>query len=300
MFKVYLSENIAESAVERLKEKVELVSDFDHPEELDAIIVRQTYCTAEIISKAKKCKLIQMQGVGLDRIDLEAAKEAGIPVKNCPGGNSESVAELVLALVIALSRKLKFIDTGLQNGDFKTFGLPETVGNEVTGKTLGLVGSGRIAKLVARLFMNAFSCRVLCYNDFLSEEDARAIGFEKVQSLEELVQKSDIVSVHVPLTEQTKNMFHAGIFDRANRNLIFINTARGGIVDEDALYEALTDKKIKAAALDVFEQQPPSKDNPLLSLPNFIGTLHIGGNTEEALERNGHTVVENVFAALGI
>ncbi len=300
MYKVYLSEHIAKSTVERLKEKVEIVTTFDHPEELDAIIVRQSFCPRNIIERAKKCKLIQMHGVGLERIDLEAAKEFGIPVKNCPGGNAESVAELVLAFAISLSRKLKFIDKGLQEGRFKSSGLPETEGTELTGKTLGLIGSGRIARLVAKLFVNGFGCKILCYNDFLSDEEAAQIGFEKVDSVETLLQRSDIVSVHVPLTDSTRQMLHAGVFEKANPKLLFINTARGGIVDENALYEALVQHKIRAAAMDVFEKQPPEPTNPLLHLENFIATIHIGGSTEEALERIGKTVTDNVFAALGI
>lgn len=300
MFKVYLNDNIDPSAVKRLEEKVEIVKDFNHPEELDAIIVRQQPLSREIISRAKKCRLIQMHGVGLDRIDVDAAREYGIPVKNCPGGNSESVAELVLALALALSRKLKFVDRGLQKGRLKSFGLPEMVGSEIAGKTLGLVGSGTIAKLTAKLFASAFGCKILCFNNHLSREEMEKIGFAKADSLEELMQKSDIVSLHIPLTNETKLMFHSGIFEKANPNLLFINTSRGGIVDESALYEALVSNKIQAAAMDVFEQQPPSTDNPLLSLDNFIATLHIGGSTREALQRNGKTVADNVFEALGI
>ncbi len=300
MYKVYLNDHIAQSAVERLEKKVQIVNNFDHPEELDAIIVRQQFCPRSVIEKAEKCKIIQMHGVGLERIDTEAAREFGIPVKNCPNGNAESVAELVLALALALSRKLKFIDKGVQEGRFAEFGLPETVGNEVSNKTLGLVGSGKIARLVASLFKTAFNCKILCYNKYLSKEEAQELGFEKIGSLEELLKVSDIVSVHVPLTDETKKMFGPGIFDNANHNLLFINTARGGIVDETVLYKALTEGKIKAAAMDVFEKQPPETTNPLLSLENFIATLHIGGSTNEALERNGKTVVDNVFNALGI
>ncbi|MCI5830073.1 MAG: NAD(P)-dependent oxidoreductase [Treponema sp.] len=269
MYKVYLNDTIAESAVKRLKQKVELVNNFDHPEELDAIIVRQQCCPKEVIEKAVKCRLIQMHGVGLERIDLKAAERCGIPVKNCPGGNSESVAELVLAMALALSRKLKFIDKGLQKGQFGQFGLPETVGSEITGKTIGLVGSGTIARLVAKKFKNGFDCKIKCYNDYLSPKEAQDLGFEKVETLEQLVAQGDIVSVHAPLTAQTENMFHRGIFDKANPDLIFINTARGGIVDEDALYNALVQKKIKAAAMDVFKMQPPDPKNPLLALDNF-------------------------------
>ena len=166
--------------------------------------------------------------------------------------------------------------------------------------SVGLVGSGTIARLVAKKFKNGFDCKIKCYNDYLSPKEAQDLGLEKVVTLEQLVAQCDIVSVHAPLTAQTENMFHRGIFDKANPDLIFINTARGGIVDEDALYNALVQKKIKAAATDVFKMQPPDPKNPLLALDNFIGTIHIGGSTKEALERNGNTVADNVFKALGI
>ena len=146
---VYLHDHICDSAVARLRRHVNLVDNFDHPEELDAIIVRQQYCPREVISRAKRCRLIQMHGVGLDRIDVEAAKEYGISVKRTKGGNAQSVAELAIGFMLAMARKMKFLDRGLQAGKFQTFGLPETVGLELSGKKLGLVGGGQIAQLVA-------------------------------------------------------------------------------------------------------------------------------------------------------
>ena len=298
--KVYLHDHICASAVERLRRCVDLVDNFDHPEELDAIIVRQQYCPREVISRAKKCKLIQMHGVGLDRIDVEAAKEYGIPVKNTKGGNAQSVAELAVGFMLTMARKMKFLDEGLQQGKFPTFGLPETVGTELFGKKIGLVGGGQIAQLVAKIAVAAFHCSILVYDPYLKEEKCQELGFTKIDTVDELARKADIISIHVPLTDSTKHMFNETVFAKANPKLILVNTSRGGVVDETALYEALKSGRIKAAAMDVFEQQPPKKENPLLHLPNFVGTLHIGGSTEEAMERNGRTVVDNVFAALGI
>lgn len=300
MKKVYLNDIICDSALARLKSKVELVNNYDHPEELDAIIVRQEYCSRDVIEKAKKCKLIQMHGVGLDRIDVDAAKEYKIPVKNVPAENSQSVAELAVTLIMALSRKVKMIDSGLQVGKYERFGLPELTGNEISHKVLGLVGGGHIAQLTAAIFANGFHCRVLCYDPFLSEEKCSSLGFTKVETLEELVQRANFVSIHVPLLESTKHMINRELLNHANPNLILVNTARGGIVDENALYEALRDGKIKAAGMDVFEAQPPEKTNPLLALPNFIATLHVGGSTQESLERVGNSLVDNVFNALDI
>lgn len=297
---VYLHDHTCDSAVARLRRHVNLVDNFDHPEELDAIIVRQQYCPREVISRAKRCRLIQMHGVGLDRIDVEAAKEYGISVKRTKGGNAQSVAELAIGFMLAMARKIKFLDRGLQAGKFQTFGLPETVGLELSGKKLGLVGGGQIAQLVADIARAAFHCEIFVYDPFLSAEACRALGFQKIETVSGLVAAVDFVSIHVPLTDSTKHMFNAAVFAKANRDLILVNTSRGGVVDEEALYQALTTGQILAAGMDVFEQQPPRPDNPLLSLDNFVGTIHVGGSTREALERNGNTVVDNVFAALHI
>lgn len=297
---VYLHDHICDSAVARLRRHVNLVDNFDHPEELDAIIVRQQYCPREVISRAKRCRLIQMHGVGLDRIDVEAAKEYGISVKRTKGGNAQSVAELAIGFMLAMARKMKFLDRGLQAGKFQTFGLPETVGLELSGKKLGLVGGGQIAQLVADIARAAFHCEIFVYDSFLSAEACRALGFQKIETVSGLVAAVDFVSIHVPLTDSTKHMFNAAVFAKANPDLILVNTSRGGVVDEEALYQALTTGQILAAGMDVFEQQPPRPDHPLLSLDNFVGTLHVGGSTREALERNGNAVVDNVFAALHI
>lgn len=297
---VYLHDHICDSAVARLRRHVNLVDNFDHPEELDAIIVRQQYCPREVISRAKRCRLIQMHGVGLDRIDVEAAKENGISVKRTKGGNAQSVAELAIGFMLAMARKMKFLDRGLQAGKFQTFGLPETVGLELSGKKLGLVGGGQIAQLVADIARAAFHCEIFVYDPFLSAEACRALGFQKIETVSGLVAAVDFVSIHVPLTDSTKHMFNAAVFAKANPDLILVNTSRGGVVDEEALYQALTTGQILAAGMDVFEQQPPRPDHPLLSLDNFVGTLHVGGSTREALERNGNAVVDNVFAALHI
>ena len=241
-----------------------------------------------------------MHGVGLERIDVSAAEAAGIPVSNVHGGNARSVAELSVALILALSRKLTYINDGVRKGKFTKFGLPETEGNEVSGKTLGLVGGGQIAQLTANIMKAAFQAKVLVYDPFLDEEKCKTLGFEKEDSLNELFAESDFVSIHVPLLDSTRHMVNKEVLDCSKPGLILINTARGGIVDEKALYDALVSGKIKAAGMDVFEQQPPRTDNPLLSLDNFIGTIHVGGSTAEALERNGRIVVDHIFEALGI
>lgn len=297
---VYLNDHIAASALARLEKNVRIVDNFDHPEELDAIIVRQQYCTREMIEQATNCQLIQMHGTGLDRIDLEAAREHGIPVKNTRGGNAQSVAEMAVGLMLAALRKIPYIDKGVRVGRFSRFGMPETEGRELAGRTLGLVGGGQIAQLVAGIMHGAFRTDVYVYDPFMDASKCAALGFTRVETLAELFARVDIVSIHVPLTDSSYHMIDAAVMQAAKPGLVLINTARGGIVDETALYAALTDGTIAAAALDVFEEQPPKASNPLFTLDNFIGTMHVAGSTHEALERNGNMTVDSVFMTLGI
>lgn len=297
---VYLNDHICPHAQERLQRHVRLVDNYDHPEEIDAIIVRQQWCTREIIERVLNCKLIQMHGTGLERIDLEAAREHGIPVLSTHGGNAQSVAELTIALMLALSRKLTYINAGARKGQFTQFGMPETEGREITGKTLGLGGGGQIARLVADMARAAFHMNILVYDPYMTADQCQAQGMERVETMTEFAHRCDYMSIHVPYTESTANLVNHTVLQSARPGMMLINTARGGIVDESALYEALVNGPLAAAAMDVFLEQPPHVDNPLLSLDNFIGTIHIGGSTAEALERNGKAVVDNVFAALGI
>lgn len=297
---VYLNDVISQSAYRRLQSHVRLVDSYDHPEQLDAIIVRQAYCTREVIEKAKNLKIIGMHGVGTDRIDMEAAREYGIPVVPAPGIAAQSVAELAVTQILALNRQLKRINTGLCEHRYAHFGDERLIGYEVWGKTLGLVGTGNIAKRVADMMRAAFAVRVLCYNPHRTAEKCRAWGFEKVESLEELFSRSDFVNVSVTLSDQTRNLIHAGILQNANPNLILVNTSRGGIVKEKDLYDALVRGTIRGAASDVFDKEPPDADNPLLRLENFVATFHIGGSTFEAMDRVGNYIVTKVFQALDI
>ena len=299
MMKVYLNDPISLEAIQRLKEHVEIIDNFDHPEELDAIIVRQQYCPAEVIKRATKCRLIQQHGVGLDRIDTSAASECGIPVKNTPGINSRSVAEYTVAMMLDLSRKVTETDKKTRKGLLTAFGMPETVGTEMTRKRIGLIGSGHAAQHVAQICRDGFHMEICCYNPHRSEEDILAMGFSPM-SLQELFSLCDYVSLHCLLTPETYHMINSSCFENCNPNLILINTARGGLVDEKALYDALASGRIRAAGLDVFEQQPPATNNPLLTLDNFLAGMHVAGSTNEALKRNGKAVVDSVFEALGI
>lgn len=298
--KVYLKDPISPKVYDRLIEKVEIVDNFDHPELLDAIIIRQASCPRDVIEKAKNLKIISMHGTGTDTIDMSAAKEYNIPVVVHSGYNSRSVAELAVSYCLALSRKLKEINNSLTKGKYHKFGDPYSNEHEVFGKTIGLIGTGAVSKEIYKIMKGGFNTKALAYNPHKTKEEMLEMGYEQVATLKELFQKSDIVFVCVTLNKETENMLNYHIFKHAKENLILANISRGTIINEDDLYKALVEGKIKGAASDVFKKEPIQKDSPLLKLDNFIATYHIGGSTVEAMERLGNAVVDDVFHALGI
>lgn len=297
---VYLSEHIAPSAYARLARHFDITDNFDHPEALCAILVRRAQVPRSVIAAAPNLKVISMHGVSRDTIDTEAAAEYGVPVPNVPGLSAESVAELAVSYMLALSRQLKMVNIGLCEGRFDHFGATQFVTHEVRGKTLGLVGTGNIARHVADIMRGGFDARLLCWNPRRTAAECAAMGYEKVETLAELFQRSDFVNVSVALCAETIGLIGTAEFTAANPNLILVNTSRGGIVDEAALYTALTTGQIRAAASDVFAHEPPDKDNPLIHLENFIATFHIGGSTEEALDRVSNRAVDYVFEYTGV
>lgn len=297
---VYCSETIAPSALSRLKRNFTVVDNFDHPERLVAIITRRVVVTGNLLRQAKNMKVISMHGVSRDLIDVKTAAELGIPVPNVPHLGAEPVAELAVSLLMALNRKLKMIDTGVREGRFHQFGAPEFVCHEVNDKVLGLIGTGDIARRVAEIMTAAFHAKVLCYNPHRTAQECRDVGFEQVDTLRELFARSDFVNVSAILSEETWHMVNAEVLSHAKPGCLLVSTARGGIVDETALYEALIGGRLGGAALDVWEQEPPAPDHPLLTLENFIGTFHIGGSAVESLERVSNKAVDHVFAYTGV
>ncbi len=296
--KVYLSEYIYPGAVERLKEQAEIVDNWDCIEELDAIILRTADVTRDIIARAKKLKVIGKHGVGCNTIDLEAAKEYGVTVVNTPTANTNSVAELIVSLMLNAGRNINYCDTKTRKEGFSRIAPPEVSGLELTGKTIGLIGMGNIARRAGEILKNGFSVKLVGYDPYCSHEMAEKYGIEKYEELNDMLEVSDFVNVSVPLTPSTVDLISAENFRHFKKNAILINAARGGIVNEDDLYEALKNHVIRAAACDAFVVEPPNGENRLMSLDNFCGTPHIGADTEEALERMGMEVVEEVLKVL--
>lgn len=295
---VYLSEYIDPEARALLESRCKVVDTMDRPEELDAIILRNIPVTAELMDRAKNLKVIGKHGVGVNTIDVEAAKERGIRVIYTPTANADSVAEMTVALFLALERRIVEANMNCRRGAYTSIAPKALIGTEIGGKTLGQIGMGNIAQRIARILHNGFGVHVLGYDPFISAEEAETRGFEKVETLEELLERADLVNVNVPLVKATENLISGKLFDHFKKGAVLVNAARGAIVNEDDLYEALVSGKLKAAACDTFVNEPPTIENRLLSLENFSATPHIGGNTEESLQRTGMEVVSETLNVL--
>jgi phosphoglycerate dehydrogenase-like enzyme len=243
-------------------------------------------CTAEMIAAAPRLRLIQKIGVGVNTIDLDAAKARGIAVCNLPGTNARAVAELTLALMLAVLRRLPRFDAAMRRGEWSDPALQDGIG-ELGGRTVGLVGYGAIARLLAPV-LAALGCRLI-YTSRTPRSDA--VG--EWRSLDALLSESDVVSLHLPLTAETETLIDARAFARMRRGAILINTARGGLVDQSALTQALKDGKLAGAGLDVFVHEPHDATEPLFHLPNVVLTPHIGWLTTGTFDRSFALAAEN-------
>ena len=295
---VYLNEFIHPDAKSILEQYAEIVTTFDRIDDIDAAIIRTDVVSREIISKSKNLKVIGKHGVGCDSIDLVAAKEFGVTVFNTPSANTNSVAELVVGLMLSISRNISFCDTKTKGEGFSRIAPPEMTGIELTNKTVGLIGMGNIARRVGEILKNGFNATLISFDPFCSREQAELYGIKKYDDLNEMIAASDIVNVSVPLTKGTENMISKEQLCCFKPNAILINAARGGIINENDLYDALKEGKLRAAACDAFVNEPPTGENMLMSLDNFCATPHIGANTEEALYRMGMEVVEELIRVL--
>lgn len=250
-------------------------------EQADYLMATVFPVTGNLIAKAKSARHIQKCGVGLDNIDLEAAAARGISVSNIPGCNAVCVAELTLMLILSLYRKLPYANSRTKQGEWLTWALrPDSY--EMKGKTHGLIGMGYVGWETAKR-SKAMGTDILYYDQRpLPEEKERELG-ARFTGLEELLANSDIVSLHVPLLPATRHLINRRRLQMMKPNAVLINVARGGVVDEAALYDALVAGEIKGAALDVWEQEPVRADHPLLQLEQVIATPHIGGGTRDTL-----------------
>src|SRR5450755_1990778 len=294
--KVIVADKISERGVKLLKEqagwnvvlttKENLVAEIA---DADALIVRSaTKVTPELLDQAPLLKCVGRAGVGVDNIDLEAATKRGIVVMSTPGGNAVSVAEHTFALMLSLARQVPKLDKAFHEGRWEK---SSAAGTEVRGKTLGLIGLGRIGSEVA-VRAEAFDMKVLGYDPFISEAAARELQVELVP-LEKLLAESDFISLHTAVSPATQNMINAKTLAMMKKGSRLVNAARGELIDEAALAEALKSGHLAGAALDVFVEEPP-KTADLVGLPNVVATPHVAGSTAEAQEEVGTQVAVQV------
>ncbi|MCL7414578.1 MAG: phosphoglycerate dehydrogenase [ANME-2 cluster archaeon] len=296
--KVLVSDSLSDKGIEILKKEVDVdIKTGMSPDELkscigeyDALVVRsQTQVTPDIIKAATNLKIIGRAGVGVDNIDVETATQHGIIVINAPEGNMISAAEHTIAMMMSLSRNIPQANQSLKSGkwDRKKF-----MGVEVRGKTLGVIGLGRIGAEVAKR-AQGMEMNILAYDPFISEERATELGVT-LTTVDDIVVHSDYITVHTPLTKETKNLIDKEQFDKAKPGVLFINCARGGIINEQALAEAVSTGKVAGAAIDVFVNEPP-EGSPLLEQDNIIVTPHLGASTKEAQVNVAVDVAEQII-----
>ncbi len=263
---------------------LEIITDYD------AIIIGVDEVTKKVINQGKRLKIIGRTGVGYDNVDIKTADKAGIYVVNTPGANNHSVADLTVGLMLSIGRLIPQINHKTRNGDWKRL-----IGRELWNKKVGIIGTGDIGQKVAGR-LKGFNCEILAYDITKNEEFIRDYDATYLE-LDELLKRADYISLHLPLNEGTRGLIDARRLSLMKKEAYIINTARGGIINEDDLYEALKAGTIAGAASDVFSNEPPGK-HKLFELDNFIATSHIGAFTYEASERIGMKLAQNVIQGL--
>jgi len=259
--------------------------------QIDGYIAGLDKIDRAVIGAARRLKVIARYGVGVDGVDLNAAKEKGIVVTNTPGANSASVAELTVGLILSLARDIPDAAQETKSGHW-----PRLSGISLEGKVIGLLGFGAIGRQVAHRLVG-FNCRILAYDPYPDREYAQTTAVELV-SRDEVVGKSDFLSLHLPLSQETQDLVDSTFIQKMKPGAFLINTSRGELVDELALYAAIQSGQLSGAGLDVFTQQPPDADNPLLALPQVIATPHMGAHTDGATNAMGWRALNDCLAVL--
>ena len=287
--KILVSDDVSESGLEPLRTNsfdVEKRTGLTVDElatalrDSDGLIVRsETKVTAELMNAAPKLRVIGRAGVGVDNIDLPAATARGIVVMNAPDGNTITTAEHTIALLVALARRVPQANLSLKSGKWER---KNFIGTELQGKTLGIIGLGRIGRVVAKR-ASALGMKVIAFDPFVVTDSARDLEIE-LQPIDDVLARADFLTVHTPLTAETRGLVGTDAFAKMKQGVRIINCARGGLIDENALYQAIKSGKVAGAALDVFESEPPPPDHQLLQLDEVIATPHLGASTTEAQE----------------
>lgn len=265
---------------------------FTYVKDAEGWIVGFSKITREILDAAPRLKVAAKHGTGTDNFDLAAAREKGVVIANAPGLNANAVAELAFGLMLSLARKIPYADMGVRTGMWEP-----VMGIELAGKTLGVIGMGTIGKNLMKKAA-AFGMDLLAYDVARDMDLGSAFGVKYVDDYREVLTRSDFISLHVPLNKKTRGMIGSEEFHIMKSSTFLINTSRGGVVDEAALYQALITGQIAGAGTDVFEQEPPALENPLLGLDNVVIAPHMGAYTQEAMAKISEVCAENVVRVL--
>jgi len=256
----------------------------------DGLLAGVDFVTAKVITSCPTLKVISRYGAGYDRVDIEAAKQAGIPVTNTPGVNAQAVGELAFGLILSLARRIPYLDQQTKAGAWV-----RSVGMELKGKTLGILGLGAIGKVVARCGQG-FGMNVIAYDPFVDKSYCQKHQIE-IGTAEDVIRKGQVISLHLPLNDETRNYIDKETIEKMQKGALVINTSRGGLVNEEDAYEALKSGRLGGLGLDAFAVEPP-KASPLFELENVIVTPHTGAHTKEATENMGELAVKNLIAIL--
>jgi D-3-phosphoglycerate dehydrogenase len=299
--KIYVLDPFFPIGVEYAEQRAEVVR-WDDPrvknwhEDADGIMVRGSKIRADDIARAKKLKVISKQGVGIENVDVAAATARGIAVYRTPGVNKEAVAEHALALALAVVRRVSEFDRMIRSGG--TVERANFIGLESWGKTVGIVGMGDIGTRSARKWHGAFDAKIIAYDPYVEAGRWPDIPHTRAKSLQEVLTQADILTLHLPFTDESNGMINAAALALMKPTAVVVNTSRGGIVDEKALYQAVSSGKLFGAGLDVFDIEPPTTENPLTKLPTVVLTPHAAGGTYETQVRSSMLVAEQLFEAL--
>jgi len=256
----------------------------------DGYLAGLDYVTEKVLKACNNLKMISRYGAGVDRVDLAAAKENKIIVTNTPGVNAVAVAELAMGLTLSAARRISSLDRKTRNGEWT-----RSTGIELGGKTMGIMGLGAIGKNVAR-YAQGFGMKVMAYDPYINEAYAKDNNIV-VASFDEVVKNADVISLHLPLTPETKHLISKEVMEKMKSSVILINTSRGGIIDEEAAYELLKNSKLGGLGLDAFENEPPT-NSPLFELDNVVVTPHTGAHTKEATDNMADAAVKNLIDVL--
>jgi D-3-phosphoglycerate dehydrogenase len=305
-FKVFVADPIHPAGMERLARRFEVVHlPLDAPledrnaaaAEADAIIVRLFKVTPDLVARSHNLKAVIKHGIGVDSIDIPACTQHGVLVANTPGGsNAQCVAEGAVTLMLAVYRKVIDRHSAVLEGRFME-ARHTPVTESLWGKTVGILGVGQIGRFTARI-CQGFDCKVLGYDPWAPDEVFERSGIERIGEIGEILSLSDAVSVHVPLSKETRHLIGTAELARMKKEAVIVNTARGGIIDENALALALREGRIAGAGIDVFEDEPPSPSSPLLKAPNIVLSPHVAGMSQDSLRELGEAVAAATAEAL--